>query len=234
MRAGDSLLVEADPGFIERHRYSADFLVVLDVDHDAFAPRWQAPTAMAILLVMVAAAGSGITSMFTAALAAAVAMVASRILRWRDARASIDSRVLLTIVAAFGVGAALEDTGAVGAAAHWLVQFGADNPWLALLLTYVATVLCTEMVTNNAAAVLMVPIALATADALGVSYLPFLFAVMVAASGSFATPMGYQTNLMVYGPGGYRFTDYLRIGVPLSLLVGSIAVALTPLIWPFQ
>ena len=234
LRAGDSLLVEADHGFADRHRYSADFLVVTSVDHEAFVPPWQAPVAIGILLTMVIAAGTGLTSMFTAAMAAAGAMVCTRVLRWRDARASIDGRVLLAIVSAFGLGAALQDTGAVGAGAHWLVALGGDSPWLVLLYTYIATVLCTEMVTNNAAAVLMIPIGLATAEALGVSYMPFVIAIMMGASASFATPVGYQTNLMVYGPGGYRFTDFLRVGIPLSLLTGCITVSLAPLIWPFH
>ena len=234
LRAGDSLLVEAVAGFADRHRHSPDFLVVTNLDHEAFAPSWQAPVAIAILLVMVLAAGSGLSTMFTAALVAAATMVATRVLRWRDARAAIDGRVLLAIISAFGLGAALEDTGAVAAVAHGLVSLGGNAPWLALLGTYLATVLCTEMVTNNAAAVLMVPIGLATAEALGVNHLPFLFAIMIGASASFATPVGYQTNLMVYGPGGYRFSDYLRIGIPLSILVGCITVTLAPMIWPFR
>jgi di/tricarboxylate transporter len=234
LRAGDSLLVEADPSFADRHRYSADFLVATSLDHEAFVPRWQAPLAISILVAMVFFAATGLTDMFTAALVAAAAMVATRILRWRDARASLDGRVLLAIISAFGLGAALEDTGAVAAGAHWLVALGGDSPWLILLFIYITTVLFTEMVTNNTAAVLMVPIGLAAADTLGVNYMPFIIAIMMAASASFATPVGYQTNLMVFGPGGYRFTDFLRIGIPLTFLTGGITVALAPIIWPFH
>jgi di/tricarboxylate transporter len=108
-----------------------------------------------------------------------------------------------------------------------------DSPWLALAAVYVVTSLFTELVTNNAAAVLIFPIAAASAESLGVSPWPFVAVVMVAASASFATPIGYQTNLMVYGPGGYRFTDYLRLGSPLNVLLGVIAVLLAPFIWPF-
>jgi di/tricarboxylate transporter len=104
---------------------------------------------------------------------------------------------------------------------------------VALALVYVLTAAFTEMITNNAAAVLMFPIALAISERLGVSVLPFAIAVMFAASASFITPLGYQTNLMVYGPGRYRFTDYVRIGTPLSLLVGVVAVGLIPLVWGF-
>ncbi len=91
----------------------------------------------------------------------------------------------------------------------------------------------TELITNNAAAALMFPFAMATADKLGVSYLPFVIAVMMAASAGFATPIGYQTNLMVYGPGGYRFSDYLKVGVPLDILVGIITIGIAPLVFPF-
>lgn len=100
-------------------------------------------------------------------------------------------------------------------------------------MVYALTALFTEMITNNAAAVLMFPIALAVSEQLGVSFIPFAIAVMFAASASFITPLGYQTNLMVYGPGRYRFTDYVRIGVPLSVLVGSVAVGLIPVVWGF-
>ena len=93
--------------------------------------------------------------------------------------------------------------------------------------------LFTELITNNAAAVLVFPIVLSSAESLGVNFMPFVIAIMLAASASFSTPIGYQTNLMVYGPGGYRFTDYMRIGIPLNLTMMAVAVILTPLIWPF-
>ena len=96
-----------------------------------------------------------------------------------------------------------------------------------------STLIVTELITNNAAAALMFPFAMATAKGLDVNYMPFVIVVMMAASAGFATPIGYQTNLMVYGPGGYRFSDYVKIGVPLDLLVWIITVALAPLVWPF-
>ena len=96
------------------------------------------------------------------------------------------------------------------------------------------TMLLTEMITNNAAAVLMYPICMAAAESLGVSPLPFVFAVMMAASASFSTPLGYQTNLMVFGPGGYRFTDFFKVGIPLQILLWGVAVAIIPLVWPFH
>ncbi|MEM1209363.1 MAG: SLC13 family permease, partial [Planctomycetota bacterium] len=108
------------------------------------------------------------------------------------------------------------------------------DPWLVLLALAVLTVVFTELVTNNAAAVLMFPIAVSAADALGLeSARPYVMAIALCASASFLTPIGYQTNLMVYGPGGYRFTDYPRTGLPLTLLTIAVAVGLSPLIWPW-
>jgi di/tricarboxylate transporter len=110
---------------------------------------------------------------------------------------------------------------------------GADNPMLALVVVYLCTVVLTEVITNNAAAVLALPLGLAMAARLGVSPMPFVFAVMIAASASFMTPIGYQTNLMVMGAGGYKPSDYPRLGLPLSLTVGVLALVLIPIFWPF-
>ena len=113
------------------------------------------------------------------------------------------------------------------------MSFARDIPWLALALVFAATALFSALATNNAAAVIMFPIALSTSAGLGVSFLPFAVTIMVAASASFATPIGYQTNLMVYGAGGYRFKDYVYFGAPLTVLVGIVTVAITPLVWHF-
>ena len=128
---------------------------------------------------------------------------------------------------------AARSRGAAVWVAGGLLGFGDLTPWMALALIYLLTAVFTELITNNAAAVLMFPIALALSEQLGVSFLPFAVAVMFAASASFITPLGYQTNLMVYGPGRYQFIDYVRIGLPLSLLVGCVAVALVPMVWGF-
>src|SRR5690554_6534793 len=125
-------------------------------------------------------------------------------------------------------------TGAAEWVASSLLSFGPLTPWVALALVYVLTAAFTKMITNNAAAVLMFPVAVAVSEQLGVSVLPFAIAVMFAASASFITPLGYQTNLMVYGPGRYRFSDYVRIGAPLSVLIACVAIGLIPLAWPFH
>ena len=160
-------------------------------------------------------------------------MLLTRCTSAASARASIDWSVLVMIGASLGLGAALQTSGAAQAIASCGLQLVGQQPWLALLVIYAITSLMTEVITNNAAAVLMFPIAQSVAQSLGVSLWPFIVVLMLGASASFATPIGYQTNLMVYGPGGYRFSDYLRIGVPLNILLGLVSVGLVPLVWPF-
>jgi di/tricarboxylate transporter len=233
IRTGDTLLLESRPSFITRQRNSRDFLLVSEV-RNASLPRYErAWTAIAILTAMVLLAASGLLTMLEAALLAAGAMILTRCTSAGGARNRVDWSVLTVIGASLGLGAAMSNSGAAGSIASWWVGMAGDSPWLALVAVYAVTSVFTELITNNAAAVLVFPIAEATAQSLGVSFWPFVAVVMMAASASFATPIGYQTNLMVYGPGGYQFTDYLRIGTPLNLLIGVLAVILAPMIWPF-
>jgi len=233
LRLGDTLLIESRPSFIRRQRNSRDFLLVSEV-RDATVPRHdRAALSLAILVGMVALAAFEILSMLEAAMIAAGLMILTRCTDTATARARIDWSVLTVIGASLGLGQALESSGAAASIASWWIGLAGASPWLALLAVYAICSLFTEVITNNAAAVLVFPIAAATAETLGVSLLPFVVAIMMAASASFATPIGYQTNLMVYGPGGYRFTDYARIGIPLNILLGIVTVALTPFIWPF-
>jgi len=233
LRLGDTLLVESRPSFLRRQRNSSDFLLVSEV-RDATVPRHdRAGVAIAILVGMVALATFEILSMLEAAMLAAGLMIATRCTDTAAARARIDWSVLTVIGASLGLGQALAVSGAAASIASAWVSLAGDSPWLALLAVYVICSVFTEVITNNAAAVLVFPIAEATAASLGVSLLPFVAVIMMAASASFATPIGYQTNLMVYGPGGYRFSDYTRIGLPLNVLLGVVAVALAPFIWPF-
>jgi di/tricarboxylate transporter len=141
--------------------------------------------------------------------------------------------VLVVIAASFALGNAMTVTGAADWVVGGLLGLGDLSPWQVLVLVYLLTALFTEVITNNAAAVLMFPIALALSQQLGVSVLPFAVAVMFAASASFITPLGYQTNLMVYGPGRYKFSDYVKIGLPLSLIAGAVSVTLIPMVWSF-
>jgi len=149
------------------------------------------------------------------------------------ARRAVDWQVLLVIASAFGLGRAMESSGAAHAVAEGLLALSGSSPYGALAGVYLVTVAFTAFMTNNAAAVLMFSVALAAAEATGASPMPFVVAVMLAASNDFLTPIGYQTNLMVYGPGGYRFTDYTRAGAPLAALVFGLTMLIAPAVWPF-
>ncbi|NBB94829.1 MAG: SLC13 family permease [Planctomycetes bacterium] len=233
LQAGDTLLLETSREFADRQRNSRDFYLVSALDGSAPMRHERAPMALAILVAMVATVTVGWLNMLTAAMLAAGLMLITRCCTGNEARQSVDWRVLVVIGAALGVGRAMQTSGAADGMARSLIGLAGERPWLVLAAVYAVTTLFTELITNNAAAVLVYPIAVASARTLGVNPMAFVFCIMVAASASFATPIGYQTNLMVYGPGGYRFSDYLRIGLPLNLLMLAVAVGLAPLIWPF-
>jgi di/tricarboxylate transporter len=230
---GDTLLLEAGPTFLDRQRSSRHFYLVSEVA-DAAAPRHdRAWIACTILAAMVLAAALDLVPMVAAALLAACGVVATRCISSTEARRSIEWESLLLIAASFGLARAMEKTGLAAAVAQSTIVSAGDEPYLVLAAIYLVTMLFTELMSNNAAAVLTFPIAWQTAADLGVNPMPFVMAVTVAASCGFATPMGYQTNLMIYGPGGYKFRDYVRFGGPLNLLVMALTVLLAPLIWPF-
>ncbi|UYG01962.1 SLC13 family permease [Halomonas sp. LR3S48] len=230
---GDTLLLETAQDFVDQYRYRKDFLLVSGLNDSTPPDFRKAPVALGILGAMVAITAGGMFSILEAALLAGGAMLLTRCVPASKARRYVDLSVLIVIAASFALGAAMTKTGAAQQIANWLLLIDGLAPWAALALVYLMTVVFTELITNNAAAVLMFPIAMAVADQLGVNFVPFAIAIMFAASASFMTPLGYQTNLMVLGPGGYRFTDYLRLGAPLSLIVGITAVGLIPLVWGF-
>jgi len=233
LRPGDTLLLEAEPGFVDRQHNSRDFFLVSRLPDSRPLRQDRAFIAVGILIGMVVVATLEWVPMLQAALLAAGLLLLTRCITGSAARAAVDWEVLIAIAASFGLGHALEKTGAAQFIAASLIQLAQGDPWVTLAVVYLVTMLFTELITNNAAAVLVFPIALATSGSLGVSFMPFAIAVMMAASASFSTPIGYQTNLMVYGPGGYRFTDYFRVGVPLNLLLCVVTVGLAPFVWPF-
>ncbi|MEM8720186.1 MAG: SLC13 family permease [Cyanobacteria bacterium P01_G01_bin.39] len=230
---GDTLLLEANANFLSQQRISNDFYLVNGIPDSEPLRHEKAPLAMLILLMMVLLAAFGVLSMLKAAILASVAMILTRCCSSVRAFRNIEWSVLLVIGAALSIGKALETTGAAGAIASSLIQLSGDNPWLALAIIYGVTNLLTEVITNNAAAALVFPIALALSQNLGVNFTPFAIAIMIGASASFSTPIGYQTNLMVYGPGGYRFSDFMRVGIPLNVLFWLITITLTPIFYPF-
>lgn len=234
LQAGDTLLLEAHPEFADRHKNGRDFFLVSRIEDSTPARHDRIWVALAILSGMVLVAGQGWLSMLNAAMLAAGLMIITGCCSGAVARRSIDWQVLIVIGASFGLGRAMEATGAARMIAETVLSQTGGNPWVALLIVYGLTMCFTEVISNNAAAVLVFPIAMATATTLEVSHLPFVMAIMIAASCGFATPIGYQTNLMVYGPGGYHFRDYLRFGGVLNVLISAVTVALIPWVWPFH
>ena len=233
LRPGDTLLLEANSNFLAQQRISNDFYLINGIPDSEPLRHEKAPLAIAILIAMIVLASFGWLSMLKAAILASAMMLITGCCSSLRALRNIEWSVLLVIGAALSIGKALESTGAAGAIASTMIQFSGDNPWLALAIIYLATNLLTETITNNAAAALIFPIALAVSQNLGVNFLPFAIAIMIGASASFSTPIGYQTNLMVYGPGGYKFTDFARVGIPLNLLFWLITITLTPWFYPF-
>lgn len=232
-RMGDTLLLETSQQFVEQYRFRRDFLLVSALNDSTPPDFRKAPTALGILALMVLASASGLLPIMEAAFLAAGGMIVSGCLTASRARRSVDLPVLVVVAASFALGNAMTVTGAADWIVGGLLGIGDLSPWQVLVLVYLLTVMFTELITNNAAAVLMFPIALALAQKLDVSVLPFAVAVMFAASASFITPLGYQTNLMVFGPGRYKFSDYVKIGVPLSLIAGAVSVTLIPMVWSF-
>jgi di/tricarboxylate transporter len=219
LQAGDVLLLEARPAFVSRQHYAQDFLLINDLETER--PRHdKAGLAWVILATVVLSATLGLLSILNAALLGAGAMIATGCLRTSQIQKSLDAPVLLTIAASFALGNALQITGAASVIAQGLVSLSGGDTLLMLVMVYITVSILTEVITNNAAAVVMVPIVLSITSAANVSAEPFILGVMMAASASFATPLGYQTNLMVMGPGGYRFSDYLKVGLPMNLLIG--------------
>lgn len=233
-QVGDTLLMEASEEFVEQYRFRRDFLLVSALNNSTPPDFRRAPLALSILTIMVLLSALGILPIMSSAFLAAGAMIVGGCVTASKARRNIDLPVLVVIAASFALGAAMTETGAALWIAEALILNDNMSPWLALAMVYLLTMMFTEVITNNAAAVLMFPIAMAVAEQLGVHYMPFVFAIMFAASASFVTPLGYQTNMMVYGPGRYRFSDYLRIGAPLSLVVAMASILLIPLLWPFS
>jgi di/tricarboxylate transporter len=233
IQPGDTLLVEARKSFTELHRNSREFYLVSSIE-DSTPPRHdKAPLALAILVAMVTVVTIGWLSMLQAGIVAAALMIATQCCSVSIARRSLDWQVLLVIAGALSLGVAIEVSGAAGAIAHNMIAISSKDPWTTLALICLITTVFTELITNNAAAALVFPIAMNAAVEMNVNPTPFVIVIMMAASASFSTPIGYQTNLMVYGPGGYRFTDFFKIGIPMNIMLGVLSVLLAPLIWPF-
>jgi di/tricarboxylate transporter len=234
LRLGDTLLVLADTDFRDRWRDQPDFLVIAPV-HGAVPPRGRRVWLVAAIgLAFVVLTGTGLVSILQASLLTALLIVAFRILTIRQARDAIDLDIVILIAAAFGLGAAVDSSGLGQVIADiMLMVMGPLGNVGALAGVLIATMILTELISNNAAAVLAFPVALATAAATGTDPRPYVIAVAMGASLSFLTPIGYQTNLMVYGLGGYRFWDFTRLGLPINLVCIAGSLLLIPIFFPF-
>lgn len=230
LQPADTLLLEARPAFVTRQRYNRDFLLVTDTDANQLN-RPKARIAGAIVVAVVAVAATGAMDIMTAALSGAMAMVLTRCISFSQAKSSLDFQVLLTIACAMALGVAIRDSGAADLIAGAVFSIAGQEPLSLLIAAYLLTMVMSELITNNAAAALALPIVLGAAEAAGLPAAPFLLVVMIAASAAFATPLGYQTNLMVYGPGGYSVRDFLKVGLPLNLVCAVAGISAIYVLW---
>ena len=232
VRVGDTLLLE---GAIEDIQRLAADMDLIDISHPTIKAfrRHKSPIAIAALALVVVLSAFELAPIIALGLVAVAIILVTRCIDSDEAFSFIDGRLLAMIFAMLAVGAGLEHSGAVEqivtTVAPWMVGL---SPFMLIFCVYFLGMLLTEFLSNNAVAVIYTPIAMELGSSLGLDPRPFAVAVMFSATVAFATPVGYQTNMMVYGPGGYKFTDYMRIGIPLNILCGLIASVLIPVLWP--
>ncbi|MBN1550780.1 SLC13 family permease, partial [bacterium] len=227
LHAGDTLLILAKHDFMKQWYHTSDFYLVSRSVDVTSKPRWYSFFSMGVLTAMIVLMATNILPVVVAVCLAALILVFSRCITATEARNSIDWKVLLIIASAFGIAKGLDNSGVAHYLANLIILSLGNFGILGLLTAiYVMTNLYTEIITNNAAAAIVVPIALAVAKQtpLIINERALLITVAVAASASFATPIGYQTNLMVYGPGGYKFRDFIKIGIPMNIFIGMVAI----------
>jgi di/tricarboxylate transporter len=233
LRPGDTLLLQTGPHFSRAFRNSPDFYLVSTVEESRPIRSDRAWVATAVFIGLIVAFISGFNVLLSCFVAAGL-LIAARCLTAGEARRSIQWPVLVAIAASFALGTALEKSGVAAALAGLIADSTrALGPTAALAAIYFGTMVLNELISNNAAAVLVFPIALQAAAQLHVDARPFIIAVALSASNAFASPIGYQTHMMVYGPGGYRYFDFVRVGMPLNILLWAIAVVVIPIFWPF-
>ncbi len=234
IQAGDVALLEVKDRFFYRNRNEIDFSITKRLRGARIQRTDKAIVATLITLAMIVSVTMGWLTMLNAALLAAGGMLLTGCMDLASAGKSVDFATLVIIAAAMGLESAVTASGLSEVIGNTLAALGGDSPYIALVVVFLGCILMDAMVTNVASAVFIFPMALTMAHGLGVSFMPFAITVMVGASCSFISPVSYQTNLMVYGPGEYTFADFVRIGLPLSLVVGVITVLLTPVFFPFH
>lgn len=236
LEAGDTLLLQTGANFVQAHRNNPDFYLVSNVEgsQPIRHERWWFAIAIFLGLLATMFFAGGDQAMLGAFVAGGL-MILTRCMSAADARQSIEWPVLIAIGASFGLGAALQETGAAEFLAGRLVAVTQPlGPYATLAAIYFVTMLLNELITNNGAAALAFPICIQAAELTGCDARPFVMAVALAASFAFASPVGYQTHMMVFGPGGYKFSDFVKIGVPLNILLWIASIILIPIVWPFH
>ena len=232
LRTGDIILIQCAESKLAPLRSSIDYIIVEDVHHEIINKK-KGPMALCIFLGMIAATTTGLADIMVCALTAVFFMILTGCLQLRDAYRAMEGNVLVLIAGAIALGAAMEKTGAAQLYADGFLRlFHGGGPQIVLAGIILLTSISSQILSNNATGVLLVPVAVSTALSLGVNPKPFIIAVCLGASACFATPIGYQTNLLVYGPGGYRFSDYLKLGIPLNVLVVLMGALFIPVYWP--
>jgi di/tricarboxylate transporter len=233
LRAGDVLLFEVEKKHLEQLREDRTFVLVSQVGLPPFR-RSRMLIAIAIVTTVVLAAAAGTVPIVTGAIVGCILMVLSRCINLEEAYSAINWQVIFLLAGVLTLGTALEKTGAAHLLGNFLVEnVGAWGPLVLMSGLYIVTSLLTEMMSNNATAALLAPIAIAAAEGLNIDSRPLLMAITFAASASFMTPVGYQTNTLIYGPGQFRYADFLRVGTPLNILFWILATIFIPHFWPF-
>ena len=240
LEPGDTILLEATSSFAKQQRNSRHFFLVSEVQDSSPVRHEKAWTARLVLLGFVLSASilpgwiPGSTATLLSALVSALLMILFRCTRATEARRAVDWNVITVMAAGIGIGRAMETSEADRFIVELLTHLVGHNAYLMMAALFLIASLLSNMITAKAAAIITFNIAHAAANSLGVQFAPFVIAVIIGCAACFATPFGYQTNLMVYGPGGYRSTDYLRLGIPLTILVGAVTLVIAPVVWPFQ
>jgi len=232
IQAGDALLLEAHPSFVGRYRNDPTFALVSEVANSSPPRHERAGIALVLMLGLVVASSLELVPLLTASLVTAGLMLLTRCLNGSEARKSVELNVLLAIAASLGIGEALESSGLADHVGQFVARTADGAGPLGVLTTiYVTTVILSAVVTSKAAVALMFPIAVSITKTSGIEIRPVVFLLMMAASANFLTPISYQTNLMVFGPGRYRFADFTRFGLPLQVLVGGVTLTCVYLRW---
>jgi di/tricarboxylate transporter len=232
VRVGDTLLLEGAPEDIKRLATDMDMVDVSHPSERAYR-RSHAPIAVAALIGIVGLAAFNVAPILLLAIVAVAIVLLTGCIDADEAFGFVDGRLLALIVSMLAVGAGLQQSGAIALVIDRIAPaLMSVPPGFVVLAVFVMTSTLTEIVSNNAVAVIMTPLAIGLATALGFDPRPLVVAVMIAASCAFATPIGYQTNTLVYGPGGYKFTDFTRVGLPLNLSTAALVSLVIPWIWP--